>query len=68
MAIVFGLDIPVLEFLLILNIIMLFYIIISMFEIRSLVKLRKELEILVKKPTEPNRSNEITVNEKQKQS
>jgi len=47
MAIVFGVDIPVLEFLLILNIIMLFYVIISMFEIRSLVKLRKDLEELL---------------------
>ena len=59
MVIVFGFEIPVLEFLLILNIIMLFYVIISMFEIRSLVKLRKELEILLgKKPTKPDMSNE----------
>ena len=49
MAVVFGIDIPVLEFLLFLNIIMLFYVIISMFEIRSLVKFRKELELLLEK-------------------
>ena len=47
MAIVFGMDLPVLEFLLILNVIMLFYVIISMFEIRSLVKLRKDLELVL---------------------
>jgi hypothetical protein len=47
MAIVFGMDLPVLEFLLILNVIMLFYVIISMFEIRSLVKLRKDLELIL---------------------
>jgi len=52
MVIVFGVEFPVLEFLLILNIIMLIYIVISMFEIRSLIKLRKDLELLVreKKP------------------
>jgi len=52
MAIVFGIEFPVLEFLLILNIIMLFYIVISMFELRNLIKLRKDLELLVrgKKP------------------
>lgn len=47
MAIVFGMDLPVLEFLTILNVIMLFYVIISMFEIRSLVKLRKDLELIL---------------------
>ncbi len=47
MAIVFGMELPVLEFLLILNVIMLFYVIISMFEIRSLVKLRKDLELIL---------------------
>jgi len=47
-VIVFGMEFPVLEFLLILNIIMLFYIVISMFELRSLIKLRKDLELLIK--------------------
>ena len=47
MAVVLGLEIPVLEFLLILNVIMLFYVVISMFEIRNLVKLKKDLEILI---------------------
>ncbi|NIM47349.1 MAG: hypothetical protein GTN40_04315 [Candidatus Aenigmarchaeota archaeon] len=53
MVIVFGVEFPVLEFLVILNIIMLIYIVISMFEIRSLIKLRKDLELLIKggKPT-----------------
>ena len=61
--IVFGVEFPVLEFLLILNIIMLIYVVISMFEIRNLIKLRKDLEMLIKgaKPTykpEPNKKTE----------
>ena len=44
MVLVFGIDFPLFEFLLILNVIMLAYIAISMFEIRSLIQLRKELE------------------------
>lgn len=48
MVIVFGVEFPVLEFLLILNIIMLIYVVISMFEIRSLIKLRNDLELLIK--------------------
>jgi len=47
-VIVFGIEFPILEFLLIINIIMLFYVIISMFELRSLIKLRKDLELLIK--------------------
>ena len=50
MTIVFGIDFPVFEFLLILNVIMLIYIVISMFEIRSLIKLRKVLEQLIGNP------------------
>jgi uncharacterized membrane protein len=45
MALVFGVDIPVLEFLLILNIFMLFYIVISMFELRGLIKLKKDMDM-----------------------
>ena len=44
MALIFGIDIPVLEFLFILNIFMLFYIVISMFELRGLIKLKKDLD------------------------
>jgi hypothetical protein len=50
--IVFGVDFPVLEFLLILNVIMLFYIVISMFELRSIIKLRKDLELIIKEVKE----------------
>ncbi len=65
MVIVFGVEFPVLEFLLILNILMLIYIVISMFEIRSLIKIRKDLELLIKgtKPTykqEPSKKTEKT--------
>ena len=42
MALVFGLEIPVLEFLLVMNIFMLIYIIISMFELRKLLKIKEE--------------------------
>jgi hypothetical protein len=44
MALIFGIEIPVLEFLFILNIFMLFYIVISMFELRGLIKLKKDLD------------------------
>jgi len=75
MAIVFGIDIPVLEFLLILNIIMLFYVVISMFEIRDLIKLRKDLELLlgvspvkkqIAKPPEPVKTEVTYSNPEQK--
>jgi len=49
MVLVFGMDLPLFEFLLVLNIIMLIYIVISMFEIRSLIKVRKDLEELLGK-------------------
>lgn len=49
MVLVFGMDLPLLEFILVLNIIMLIYIVISMFEIRSLIKVRKDLEELLGK-------------------
>lgn len=54
MAFVLGFDIPILEFLLVLNVMMLIYIIISMFEIRNLIKLNKSLQSLMKesKPAE----------------
>jgi len=67
--IVFGVEFPVLEFLLILNIIMLFYIVISMFELRSLIKLRKDLELLIRggkpleKPKVENKKEEVTKKE-----
>ena len=48
MAFVLGFDIPILEFLLVLNVMMLVYIIISMFEIRNLIKLSKSLQSLMK--------------------
>jgi len=57
MAIVLGFEIPVLEFLLIINVIMLFYVIINMFEIRSLVKLRKDLELLIEETKNITRKN-----------
>jgi len=50
--IVFGVEFPVLEFLLILNIIMLFYVVISIFELRNLVKMRKDLELIVEEVKE----------------
>ena len=49
MVLVFGIDFPLFEFLLILNIIMLAYIVISMFEIRSLIQLRKDFEEFIGK-------------------
>ena len=49
-AIVFGVDFPILEILLILNFVMFFYVIIIMFEIKSLIKLRKDLEEIIHKP------------------
>ena len=57
-VIVFGLDLPVLEFLLILNVIMLVYVIISMLEIRSLIKMRKDLEEMIRK-SNPGKRKEI---------
>lgn len=42
MALVFGIEIPVLEFLLVMNIFMLIYIVISMFELRKLLKIKEE--------------------------
>ena len=42
MALVFGFELPVLEFLLIMNIFMLIYIVISMFELRNLLKIKEE--------------------------
>ncbi len=59
-VIVFGLDLPILEFLLILNIIMLIYVIISMLEIRSLIKLRKDLEEMIKRSKTPEKIEYIT--------
>jgi len=68
MTIVFGMEIPVFEFLLILNIIMLVYIVISMFEIRSLIQLRKDLEELIGKPVKKREDNlpitEVKIEEK----
>jgi ERCC4-related helicase len=58
-VIVFGLDLPVLEFLLILNVIMLVYVIISMLEIRSLIKMRKDLEDMIQKSKTSKRKEEI---------
>lgn len=49
MVLVFGIDFPLFEFLLILNVIMLVYIVISMFEIRSLIQLRREFEEFIGK-------------------
>jgi len=45
MVLVLGLDLPIAEFLLFLNIAMLFYIVFSMIELRSLRKLRRELTL-----------------------
>jgi hypothetical protein len=45
MVLMFGLDLPLSEFLLFLNIAMLFYIVFSMIEIRGLRKLRRELTL-----------------------
>lgn len=42
MALVFGFELPVLEFLLVMNIFMLIYIVISMFELRKLLKIKEE--------------------------
>jgi len=42
MALVFGFELPVLEFLLVMNIFMLIYIVISMFELRNLLKIKEE--------------------------
>jgi hypothetical protein len=42
MALVFGFELPVLEFLLIMNIFTLIYIVISMFELRNLLKIKEE--------------------------
>jgi hypothetical protein len=49
---VFGVEFPVLEFLLILNVIMLFYVVINMFELRSLIKLRKDMELIIEEVKE----------------
>jgi len=67
MTIVFGIEIPVFEFLLILNIIMLVYIVISMFEIRSLIQLRKDLEELIGKPIKKREDNLPTTEVKQEE-
>ena len=45
MVLVLGFELPVAEFLLFLNIAMLFYIVFSMIELRSLRKLRRELTL-----------------------
>ena len=45
MVLVFGLELPIAEFLLFLNIAMLFYIVFSMIELRGLRKLRRELTL-----------------------
>lgn len=45
MVLVLGFDLPVAEFLLFLNIAMLFYIIFSMIELRNLRKLRRDLTL-----------------------
>jgi hypothetical protein len=45
MVLVLGLDLPIAEFLLFLNIAMLFYIVFTMIELRSLRKLRRELTL-----------------------
>ena len=42
MATVFGIEIPVLEFLMITNIFMLIYIVVTMFELRNLLKIKEE--------------------------
>ena len=45
MVLVLGFELPVAEFLLFLNIAMLFYIIFSMIELRDLRKLRRDLTL-----------------------
>lgn len=63
MVLVFGMDFPLFEFLLVLNIMMLVYIVVSMFEIRSLIQLRRDLEQLIGKPKKKEESSKPEVNQ-----
>ena len=60
-VLVFGMDFPLFEFLLVLNVMMLVYIVVSMFEIRSLIQLRRDLEQLIGKPNKKEESSKTEV-------